>query len=528
VAAWLRVLGIRRATCFELVLLVAYAAMLVVFSGFHEFWRDEVRALSMAAEASSPIDVIVRLKNDGHPGLWHLLLYTALAIYREPVVLRICATSVAIAAAWLVLFRSPFPRWQKALFLLGVFPAYEYSVMARNYGIGMLCLFAFAALYPRRHTHPLAFASPVFLLAHANVYCFFIACGIFGASLVEYWLRNSTVHRWNVSVTLPGPALGALLIIAIGCITSALTMMTDDKSIVFRPNDVSLGTVEQWSRAIVTPLRVFSEGLGFQELRQARHQDWATWFLWFVALTLLRRPYVFLMFLLGYTTMGFFASTIYVCVLRHQGAAFLLLFVGLWLVTARERLSPLPVEISRKWLTRAFRMLTSAGVTILLVAQLPNAYEKVRQDRDTELSSSKQFGRFIAANPRYQNAILIAEEDHFFEAIPYYSKVRLFLPRENRFGAYAEFTTVNQDALTLGDVLRQARHLARFYDEPVLLGFTFPITKPGPRRIEIGRRFFAYSAEEHGDFVASTKKLASIRASILTDEYFDLYELLGR
>jgi hypothetical protein len=517
--------GMRRALRWELVLLLAYTAMIVTCSGFHEFWRDEVRALSLAAEASSPVDVFVRLKNDGHPGLWHLLLYTALSVYRTPLVLRICATGVAVVAAWLFLVHSPFSRGQKALFLLGTFPAYEYSVMARNYGIGMACLFAAAALYPRRHVRPIAFACSVFLLAHTNAYCFLIACAFLGTSLIEQVARITVLRRWYVTVNLRATAVGALLMMT-GCVTSALTMMTDDKSIIFRPHEVSIGSFDQWSRAIVTPLRVFAEGFGLQDLHASRYQTWATWLLWLVALALLRRPFVFLLFGLGYTAMGYFASTVYVCVLRHQGNAFLLLLTGLWLVQERERRCPLPFTPLPRLLARTHRQLTSVGATLLLLAQLPGAYEKIRFDHATELSSSKQFGQFIATHPQYRNAIVVAEADHFFEAIPYYAKdVRLYLPREKRFGAYAEFTTRNRDALTLSALLAMAKRLDELYEEPILLGFSFPLAKGGPHRIDMGRRYFAYSAAEFEELSRQTRKIATIRASTATDEIFDLYEL---
>src|SRR5690348_347110 len=41
----------------------------------HEFWRDEVRALSLVTEASSLIDLWHSLQDEGHPILWYLLLY---------------------------------------------------------------------------------------------------------------------------------------------------------------------------------------------------------------------------------------------------------------------------------------------------------------------------------------------------------------------------------------------------------------------------------------------------------------------
>jgi len=51
-----------------------YLAVVVAGAYQHEMWRDEVRALSLAIESHSLPDLFAHLKNEGHPGLWHVLL----------------------------------------------------------------------------------------------------------------------------------------------------------------------------------------------------------------------------------------------------------------------------------------------------------------------------------------------------------------------------------------------------------------------------------------------------------------------
>ena len=57
-----------RAFC---VLLLAWLAIVVTVAFHHEFWRDEVRALSLAIGAQTPFEIIKTLQDEGHPGLWH-------------------------------------------------------------------------------------------------------------------------------------------------------------------------------------------------------------------------------------------------------------------------------------------------------------------------------------------------------------------------------------------------------------------------------------------------------------------------
>src|ERR1700749_249457 len=75
----------------------------------HVIWRDEARALSIAIQGENWIAMLRGLHGEGHPALWYLLLRAAYEITGRPEVLPILALAVAIAAAWLLVWRSPFP-----------------------------------------------------------------------------------------------------------------------------------------------------------------------------------------------------------------------------------------------------------------------------------------------------------------------------------------------------------------------------------------------------------------------------------
>ncbi len=136
----------------------------------HELWRDEVRALSIAMEANSVLDLPVMLKNEGHPVLWYVLLYAGYAITGSKLILPALSIMIAFAAVLLFIKSAPFPLWQKVLFIFSYLPFYEYSVMCRNYGISMLLLFSFAHLYTYRKRYPLLPACVLLMLAFTNAH----------------------------------------------------------------------------------------------------------------------------------------------------------------------------------------------------------------------------------------------------------------------------------------------------------------------------------------------------------------------
>ena len=127
------------------------------------------------APAHSPLDLYHLIRYEGHPILWYLILYLGHSIVDSPLVLPIASIAIASAAVALFMLRSPFPLWLKALFLFSGLPLYEYSVMARNYGISMLLLFLVASLYRYRTTQWLPLAIGLGLLANTNIHATVLA-----------------------------------------------------------------------------------------------------------------------------------------------------------------------------------------------------------------------------------------------------------------------------------------------------------------------------------------------------------------
>jgi len=147
----------------------AWAAIVVVAELHHEFWRDEVRALTLALDADSLFSIPAIIHGEGHPALWYLLLRTSYDILGTKAVLPLLNLITAAAAVIIFLWRAPFSLWWKALFILSAIAAYEYSVMARNYSIVMLLMFVYAAVYTARKRSPLWLVLILFLLTQTHI-----------------------------------------------------------------------------------------------------------------------------------------------------------------------------------------------------------------------------------------------------------------------------------------------------------------------------------------------------------------------
>src|SRR6185295_16116847 len=109
-----------------------------------------MQAWMLASHSRSPVELLHNMRYEGHPALWHLLVFVITRFTRRPEAMQLLNLAFAAGAVWLVARFAPFSRRVCALFAFGYFPLYEYGIISRNYAIGLLFLVAFCALRAAR------------------------------------------------------------------------------------------------------------------------------------------------------------------------------------------------------------------------------------------------------------------------------------------------------------------------------------------------------------------------------------------
>ena len=79
-------------------------------------------------------------------------------------------TRIAPRTAYVMLRFAPFPYWVRLLAVFGAFLGYEFSVVARNYGIGVLLMLLACTIFPERRERPIRLAVVLALLANTSVH----------------------------------------------------------------------------------------------------------------------------------------------------------------------------------------------------------------------------------------------------------------------------------------------------------------------------------------------------------------------
>ncbi len=188
-----------------------FAAVVAVGLWTHEPWRDELQAWTIARVSASPTALVRNLRHEGHPFLWYAFLWPFAKLQSSIWMLQILQWTIAVATAAIVLWRSPFSRMQRSLLLFGYFGLYEYGILARSYGLGMLlAMIALACITPVRRWLPFGVALGMLALTSA-----------FGAALAIALLVGILVHvRANGETPKSSQVRTAIALTVVGCVVA--------------------------------------------------------------------------------------------------------------------------------------------------------------------------------------------------------------------------------------------------------------------------------------------------------------------
>ena len=206
---------------FEAIVLAAYLAVVSFVSAHHEPWADETQTWRLAIDTHGLADLWRSSRDEGHPLLFHVLLQALGHLSRSwwaPVVLHV---AVAGMAAWLVLRYSPFTRLQKLLLVFGYFPLYEYGVIVRPYGMGMMLTFAACATWTLARRRIVWTAVVLVLLANTTVMGTLIALTLLLAFVID-WAWPDGEAPWHTLRKHPaGLVVAGLVALAVFWIAAA-------------------------------------------------------------------------------------------------------------------------------------------------------------------------------------------------------------------------------------------------------------------------------------------------------------------
>jgi hypothetical protein len=302
----------------------------------HELWRDEAWLWLVVTESHSVGDLLGPLSRSGQGSLFPLLCYLARQLSTSPRAMQLLHLVLAGAATFAFARWAPLRRRERALFVLGYFPFYEYAVISRHYVAGALLVWlACAAARSRRPA--LGLGAALGLLCQTTVYGYLLAVAIACGWIFERWLRR---HEVPPQPPIPRAEAAAGLALALAGAVAGLAQLIPKPGTSFAP-----GWRFAWDPAVAAgvqrmPWRAFVP-VPRPELHFWNSNLLDAWPPLQTALGLLtlglavallwRRPVALLTFGIGAAGLLAFGYVKYLGVLRHQGHLWLLFAAALWL-----------------------------------------------------------------------------------------------------------------------------------------------------------------------------------------------------
>jgi hypothetical protein len=399
--------GDREEARLSAVLVITIAFILVGFAAIsrHEPWGDELQAWLIARHSGSLAELFHNMRYEGHPPLWYLLLYGVTRVTVDPAGMQILHVAIGAAAVFVFARFAPFSALQKCLFAFGYFPLYEYGVISRSYGLGLLVLFGFCAAFRAgsNKNYPLL-AVLLAVLVQTNVYQVMIAAALVLGMFFEVGGFRGLRGFFEVRT---GERLAAIAILAASVVSVAIVMAPPaDRGAAFdwrlhdEPVAIALSSV--WNGYVpLPPLTVQFWNHNVLET------GWLTAVLSCALLglsvfVLARKPMAAVVYVAGTAAMVAFTGLLYYGSVRHYGHTFVLFVAALWIA---ERLPESPGPRAR-WSSTLFTVLLVVHVAAAAVAVSVDWAHPFSRGRDAAalLRERGLADRFIAGD--IDNAII--------------------------------------------------------------------------------------------------------------------------
>jgi hypothetical protein len=453
--------------------------VIAIFGMFqHEMWRDEYQAWLVARDAHSIGQVFQNMKFEGNPALWQIFLYFITCFTHDPVYMQIFHLLIACGFIYVFNRYAPLRKPFRVLFTLGYFPLYEYTIISRSYGMGLLLLFIICALYKDRTKWYIWIGILLGLMANVTVYSLIIASGIAGILILDL-LMFQDKNKKNILQLSGGMAIFAVFAVL------SLYQIWPDKDNSF-PVIYAKEAMEgpRWgfvaSRFFSTYLYIPDiSGINFWN-SNAYVSDYVTinppiwqWmkdhpaYLWswvylpillfLTSLTIFMRKPLILLLYTGVTIvlLSLFYYTILVYY-RYCGHLFTLLIICYWLSEyypdkkydhiVLRKLAGLGKRISKPFLL------------VLLLFQVIGAAFAYLQDYKYEFSPGKSAAAYIKEH-KLDTLTIVGAPDYVMSPLASELNTKIYYPEMEAYGSFAIWSTKRRDSMNFQQLIQSISSL---------------------------------------------------------------------
>lgn len=416
----------------------------------HEIWGDEAQAWLIARDSVSLPDLYKNLRYEGHPGLWYICLFFISRFTTNPLAMQIFHILIATSAIYLFILFSPFNQLQKILFTFGYFPFYEYNIISRSYGLGLLLIILFCIFFTQENHNFTAITVVIVLLANTNAYSFLIACSLATTILLDkistykssFWnYLNKQKLYFYITLTVIGMIIAIYQIIPPEDALFKGGNYWKKPDIVFQLKNVALTIRALWKSYIPIP-QLFT--YHFWNTSIIETSNFTKFFgclgsliiFAFSTLWFLQKPIVMWLYLSSSIAILFFTYSQYLGGIRHYGHLFLIFIACLWIAKYYKNTYSLNHQYFLLVTSKYIKKLQNIFFIALLCIHTIVGLSVFTLDLLHPFSASKAVSEYIAKNKLNEENFLIGKQDYMVSVISTYLQNKIYYSESSRFGSF--------------------------------------------------------------------------------------------
>jgi len=465
---------------FPIIFTLLFLTISIILITRHEFWYDEINSWDRAIDSNSFKDFIANMHDsEGHPFFWSFLLFLISKLTLNIETIKILHLSISAIAIFIFLKYSPFKKVINILFIFSYFLFYEYSIISRNYALGVLFIFLFCALYKDKYKNIIFISISLLLLAQTNIYCTLISVVLSIYFITDLTLnyklnKSEKILKKNIIISILIIFLGwALIYWQLGSQVLGNTQAFQINSIKLLDNSISL-----------VPRGIISAFLPIPRLNYLfwyTNVNYVTQYLVnhrliysiILAIVLTIIPIFFLkrkiilVYISGTSLMLLIPFFIYKGVLRHYGNIIILLIACLWLSK---------YEVNDKYLInkKAFKYFFYLYISIFLLISITGSCIAFYYEYKYPFSEGKEVAEYIDRNFNTDDLTIVGFRCMDTNVVSAYLQKKFYYPELKQYGRFlheeisANFVKSGEN-IDIESAFKQSRELSEKNNRDVLV-----------------------------------------------------------
>ena len=449
---------------FPFIITAAYLILGIILITRHEYWFDEIHAWVKASRSTSIPELVSWVRTyEGAPFTWHFILYFLSHFISDNLEsMKVVHLALSTVSAFLILKYFPFGKIYRILIVFGYYFFYQYSIISRNYVLGVLLVIVFCILYRNKFKNLIPLGVVLFLICQTNYYTFMIALSFTLILILDFAFEFKKIegkkYLFHFGVVLVLVLIGTILFFwQIGYQLKAnIPSFGESMGVGGFASKYYRNIIATLNGIILAYVPILKIDAGFfnssfianLSIGSRFRYVFPISFIFFIAPIFIIKRRQIIPYILGFTGMIIMPLFIHTGYIWHYGNIFLFFIVLLWLTKLSDKDSKYLIKVKVKYLLKA----ASVILIIFLVIAIIGTGIIFYSDYKYPFANGKYVAEYLEDNYDIDEIIIAGHWDWSAAAtVSAYLDKLIYCPQEKDYIKFIPWNSPNRQRIMTDD-----------------------------------------------------------------------------